>query len=169
MASCAYCNTTILFGAKRQGELRFCNAKCQAAGALSAVAAQLPQFEVERTLMRVHGGTCPECDGSGPVDVHTSYRVWSALLVTNWSSRPAVCCRGCGVKRKLLDSVFSFSLGWWGFPWGLLVTPVQVVRNIAGLFFAPDPSRPSPALEKLLRLRLAAAALSPQQGVERSV
>lgn len=160
MAACAYCNTTILFGGTRRGDLRFCNAKCEAQGALANVASQLPRPEVERYTARVHGGNCPNCGGAGPVDVHTSYRVWSALALTSWSSRPVISCRRCGTKRQLGDALFSLLLGWWGFPWGVLMTPVQLGRNLLAVLHGPDPSQPSPALEKLLRLKLAAAVTS---------
>jgi hypothetical protein len=49
----------------------------------------------------------------------------------------------------------SSVLGWWGFPWGLLVTPVQIARNIVGLFATPDPASPSRALTDLVRRQLA--------------
>lgn len=155
MASCAYCNTTILVGGKRKGDLRFCNEKCEQKGALALVAKELPQADVGAYIGRVHRGMCPECAGPGPVDVHTSYRVWSALVLTQWSSRPLVGCKSCGTRQKLTDAVFSLVLGWWGFPWGLLMTPVQLGRNVWALLKTPDPSGPSPALEKILRLHLA--------------
>lgn len=157
MASCAYCNTTILFGGRKQGDLRFCNAGCETKGVLVRVASQVPQDTVDRYLAQVHRGPCPRCDGQGPVDVHTSHRVWSALFMTSWSSRPAISCRPCGVKRKVGDAAFSLLLGWWGFPWGLLVTPLQVGKNVFGAFRTPDPARPSATLEKLLRMQLAAS------------
>jgi hypothetical protein len=166
MASCAYCNTTILFGGKKQGDLRFCNGECQQRGILASVASQIPKQEVDGYVAKVHRGTCPSCSGTGPIDVHTSYRVYSALIYTSWSSRPAVCCKSCGTKRKLGDTAFSVFLGWWGFPWGLLVTPLQIGRNVVGFFRTPDPSTPSPALEKMLRLNLAAQVLQSQQRKE---
>ena len=158
MASCAYCNTTILLGGKRQGDLRFCNATCMQRGALALTARALPQPEVDQYVAQVHRGQCPACKGAGPVDVHTSYRVWSLLFMTSWSSRPKVCCQGCGTKRKVGDTVFSVVLGWWGFPWGFLVTPMQIIRNVWGVVNQPDPSMPSPALEQMLRLEMAARA-----------
>lgn len=166
MASCAYCNTTILFGGKRRGDLRFCNAECEQRGVLASVANQVPQQVVDRYLAQVHRGNCPICNGNGPIDVHTSYRAWSALVLTSWSSRPSVCCQSCGKKRKIVDAIFSVLLGWWGLPWGLLITPLQVGRNIIGFFRSPDPATPSPALEKILRLQLAASAMQGEQHKE---
>jgi hypothetical protein len=155
MASCAQCGSTILFGGKRQGALRFCSAKCEAQGALAVAANQLPAAAVERYLAQVHQGACPRCKGSGPVDVHTSHRVWSAVFMTSWSSRQVVACRPCGTKRKLVDALYSVTLGWWGLPWGVVMTPVQVGRNLFGAVRPPDSTRPSAALERVVRLQLA--------------
>jgi hypothetical protein len=163
MASCAYCNTTILFGGKRNGDLRFCNEKCQQKGSLALVANRLSPADVATYLGRVHQGSCPECSGPGPIDVHTSYRVWSALVLTQWSSRPLVACKPCGTKQKLGDTAFSLFLGWWGFPWGILMTPVQLGRNVLALLRSPDPASPSPALENILRLHLAAQIMESQR------
>ncbi len=160
MARCAYCDTSILFGGKSQGDLRYCNQTCLANGVLAQAAAQFSAQDVRYHATLVHRGNCPQCSGQGPVDVHTSHRVWSALLMTQWSSRPIISCQRCGNKRKLADAAFSLVLGWWGFPWGLVMTPVQVVRNIAGAFRGPSPDLPSEALERQLRLRLAAQLLA---------
>ncbi len=166
MAKCAFCSSTILFGGTRQGEARFCNAKCEQRGVLASVANQLPAHQVDPFVRMVHSGDCPQCGGVGPVDVHVSYRVWSALLMTSWSSRPAMCCKRCGVKKRLGDAAFSLVLGWWGIPWGILITPVQLGRNVVGFFRIPEPSSPSPALERMLRLKLAAQMVDEQRRTE---
>lgn len=159
MASCGYCGTTILFGGTRDGELRFCNAECQQKGIVVTVAQEVPDTLVAEQVWKVHQGLCPKCGGSGPVDVYTSHRVWSALIMTSWSSRPHVVCRRCGSKARLGDAAFSLALGWWGFPWGLVMTPVQVFRNVAGLLNTTDPSGPSPQLAHIVRLHIAQHAL----------
>jgi hypothetical protein len=63
------------------------------------------------------------------------------------------------VKSQLLSLLGCLVLGWWGFPWGLLVTPVQVVRNIAGMVSGPDPGRPSERLETIVRGVIAEQAM----------
>jgi hypothetical protein len=52
------------------------------------------------------------------------------------------------MHRQLAGAISSLLVGWWGFPWGLIYTPVQIVRNIGALKNPPDPSRPSDALRK---------------------
>ena len=158
MAKCAYCDTTILFGGRQHGEFRFCNAKCEANGADVVLASRVPDELVREQTRKVHEGDCPQCAGSGPVDVHTSHRVWSFLVMTQWSSRPAVSCGSCATKRALGDTAYSLVLGWWGFPWGILMTPVQVVRNVVSLVKRPTPGEPTKALERLVRLRIAHSA-----------
>lgn len=159
MASCDYCGSSILFGGVRSGDLRFCNDRCHSSGALLQISQSIPESEVQQVVRQVHQGNCPKCGGTGPVDVHTSYRVWSALLLTQWSSRPEVSCRGCGVKSQLGDTLFSVVLGWWGIPWGLIFTPVQVVRNVIAMANPPETSRPSAKLDKHIRLNLAVHAV----------
>jgi hypothetical protein len=152
---CAYCDTRILFGGKREGGLRFCNEECRRAGVRLSVSHQIPDQLIKERVATVFNGTCPRCGGPGPVDVHTSHRVISALVVTSWRNRPALTCRSCGNKARLRDAALSLGLGWWGLPWGLIMTPVQVVRNVAGLLGATDRSQPSSRLERLVRLRCA--------------
>jgi hypothetical protein len=98
-----------------------------------------------------------------PVDVHTSYRVWSAVFLTSWSSRPHVSCQSCGRKSQIADAAFCAAFGWWGFPWGLILTPVQIGRNVAAALRQQDVSRPSRDLEKVLRASMAAQLLASAQ------
>jgi hypothetical protein len=160
MTRCDYCGSTILFGGARDGQRHYCNAACAGKGSLVAASREIPDDAVRTEVARVHRGPCPKCGGAGPVDVQTSYRVWSALYVTNWSSRPQLACGSCGIKARLADTVYSLLLGWWGFPWGVLITPVQVLRNVAGLFRRTSPS-PSPQLASMVRLQMAATRRGP--------
>lgn len=165
MATCAYCNTTIFFGGVREGELRFCNQKCHQQGMFLAAAYSIPADVIQPRVIALHQGTCPQCRSMGPVDVHVSHSIWSALLLTSWKSQPRVSCRPCGQKAKIGAAVGSFFLGWWGFPWGILITPIQVTRNLVGLAKKPT-DKPSPELERIVRLTLAAELqASPSAGI----
>jgi hypothetical protein len=62
-----------------------------------------------------------------------------------------------------MGALFSLLAGWWGFPWGLILTPVQVIRNVVGMSRAYDPYNPSPQLEASVRLSLGARLLARQQ------
>jgi hypothetical protein len=164
MAQCSYCNTTIFFGGVRDGEKRFCNARCHEQGLLLSAAQLLPEEAVRGRLHAVHQGPCPQCHRVGDaIDVHTSHSIWSVVVLTSWKSVPQICCSSCGKKAKLKATIGSFFLGWWGFPWGLLITPVQIGRNLWGLARTPTSFAPSPQLEKLIRLSLAAELREAQQ------
>lgn len=155
MAKCDSCGSIIVFGGKRIGSQRFCSDTCVAKGQLLAQAQRVPEEAVQREVWSVHLGLCPKCTGSGPVDVHSSYRIWSAVILTRWISAQQISCRACGRKSQLLAILYSAVLGWWGFPYGLIMTPVQIVRNLAAMGRAPTVGVPSPRLENLVRLRLA--------------
>ena len=83
-------------------------------------------------MAKLWQGQCPKCHGPGPVDLYKSFRVHSLVFMTQWKTLPQIACRSCGRKAQLTDALYSLALGWWGFPWGLLMTPVQIGRNIAG-------------------------------------
>jgi hypothetical protein len=156
MARCGWCDSLLLFGGERHEGKVYCDQKCLEGGVLLAIGSKVPPEVLKDTLRQVHAGDCPNCGKRGPVDVHTSYRVWSALVLTRWSSRVVIGCRGCGNKARLADFFFTFFLGWWGIPWGLLITPIQLSRNLYGLLFSGPSLRPSPALERVVRVRLGA-------------
>jgi len=156
MAACGACNTTILFGGVRDGDLRFCNNDCHQKGYLLSIASKIPRDSVHEQVRSVFHGACPKCQGPGPVDVHTSYRVWSALLMTSWVNRPQISCRSCGTKAQIGDAIFSLVLGWWGFPWGLIMTPVQITRNVVAMFSRRQADAHSEELERMVSIRMAA-------------
>lgn len=155
MASCATCGSTILFGGLRHGELRFCKQECADQGHLLAAMAALPEAEAEEHAQSLRTGPCPKCGGVGqPVDVQEGYRVVSFVILTRWSTRTLVACRPCGNKLRIRELLLSLVAGWWGFPWGLLMTPVQVGRNLWGLASHGADSAPSPQLVQAARLDL---------------
>ena len=162
MAQCDYCGTTILFGGVRADNLRFCNQKCQQKGYALVISREIPQDVVDQQVKEIHHGLCPKCQGNGPIDVHTSYRIYSLLLFTSWSSIPNIYCRSCGIKSQVGNAIFSFLFGWWGFPWGIIITPVQVIRNVAEMFKKTDKMRPSDKLENLVRIGIATQLLEEQ-------
>lgn len=158
MGKCDVCGATILFGGVGDGELHFCSKDCCHRGYPVPIAGQLPDDLVTEHTQAVHQGACPRCNGPGPVDVHYSYTVWSALLLTSWKGIPRVCCGRCGAKSKIRGALSSGLLGWWGFPWGLLMTAVQIGRNLCALAASRDPCRPSDELATLVRTMLAVHA-----------
>jgi len=158
MANCAYCGTFILFGGVSVGNERYCSDRCHQGGYVLKVAEQLPPQVVERHVEEIFRGNCPKCKGPGPVDVYKIHEVWSVLILTRWSTRPMVSCRHCATKGQLGGLLFSLFCGWWGFPWGLIITPIQIGRNIVGMCRG-EPAQPSLDLRKLAQMNLGAQAL----------
>lgn len=155
MARCGSCNSLVLFGGMRDGDRTYCGPDCQERGELQALADTIPSDLLDEYVRRVHQGACPRCQGDGPVDVHTSYRVWSMIFVTTSNSLPRVSCRSCARKLQLGSLTFSFFLGWWGFPFGILMTPIQIGRNLWAMVGGPSASGPSELLVKTASLQMA--------------
>lgn len=155
MTFCEYCGTFILFGGKTKAGLRFCSKTCLTKGHYLTTGEEAPDGLVEEVVQRIHSLRCPRCEGRGPVDVHVSYRVWSLIGITKWYTRTALCCQLCGFKQKMMDLLYCLALGWWSPFWGLLITPLQVFRNIVSILDEPDHQQPSEKLYKYVRLRWA--------------
>jgi endogenous inhibitor of DNA gyrase (YacG/DUF329 family) len=160
MARCAACNTSILWGGIEDAGLKFCAQKCHQQGFLAIVAGELPAEEVARHADELRGGPCPRCGRQEPVDLQTAHYIWSAIYVTSWSSKPELSCRSCGNWRRVRAALTCGLFGWWGFPMGLLGTPVQIGRNFFGLFRSSQPGEPTPELLNLVRFNLASSIVN---------
>jgi len=163
MPKCGFCGTTIVIGGVRSGDQRFCNGKCQHNAHIVKLGNLVPTDLLEARMQEVFRGNCPKCQGRGPVDVHNFYEVFSLVFATRWSTSQRLSCRSCGVKRQLGALVFTLCFGWWGFPSGLILTPIQAVRNIVAMCGGPDPSHPSAALKKLVLIDLGQKLAAAQQ------
>jgi hypothetical protein len=155
MATCATCGTMILFGGVTNEGLKFCGSPCAEKGELTLAARRVPDGEAVMLASKIHAGPCPKCQKAGPVDLRRSYQVISFIFATNWKTNSILGCRTCGVKAQVTDLFGSLLGGWWGFPWGLVMTPVQIVRNVAVLIKPPSPNRPSEALLSYAKVLIA--------------
>jgi hypothetical protein len=157
---CRWCGAGLLFVKVRDGADYYCNAEHMAAGrALQTVSSS----EVVNWMERVHRGACPKCGGDGPIDVHMSYQIYSLIFATSWKDLSNICCRKCGLKAQCIGLTVSLFLGWWGFPWGIAITPIQIVKNLWGMLVPPDREVPSKRLEAAARLQIVQMRL---EGVE---
>ena len=157
MVRCVACGSTIIFGGSTIANLRFCNADCAARGHIVLAARSVPKSEARLFAAKIHAGACPKCSGPGPVDIRRACRVRSALLFTRWVTLTEIACRRYAIRQQALSAMGSATLGWWGFPWGLVMTPVQRVCNLAELARPHPPHAPSDDLVQRARLMLAAA------------
>ncbi len=131
-------------------------------GPLKAVRLDIPEHAVAQHALDIKRGACPRCRRTeSGVEVRESYWVWSAILFTSWQTKRAVCCEKCGRHNNWNALGFSFGLGWWGFPGGILLTPWQIIRNILVLARRRERTEPSNAL-----LNVAKASLLAQRQLE---
>lgn len=166
MANCSYCSTRIWFGGKTDGGAQYCSDSCLNRGRLMKLADHVDPQTMADQVQRLRNGRCPTCDGPGPIDVHKAYKVYSALVFTSWKTDVKVCCNACARRAQWKALASSGLLGWWGFPWGLLVTPMQVGRNIAALAKRTDPATPSPEFGRFAKLVIAQHLVQAHQAAE---
>lgn len=156
MAGCSNCGQVILFGGVKHGTKRFCNQKCyEASATFLSLADQLSDDIVKQAVAEFHQGNCPCCGGPGPVDIHFSHRVVSLVALTWFKSIPKISCISCATKSKVGNFFATFFLGWWGFPFGLIITPIYLCRNLYALVFPVSTDKPSIHLQEWIRANLA--------------
>ena len=149
MSKCLNCGRhSIILSVEEAGE-RFCSERCCKEFPILQWTAVRPE-DVYRRAVEIRNSACPCCGRPGPLDAHKLYRVWSAVVVTIWSTQSVVCCRRCGREEQLAAASLSLALGWWGVPLGPLLTPVQVIRNLLAM---RRPTPPSPSAELLAAAR----------------
>ncbi len=163
MRRCDACNFWTLFGAIEDGGYRYCCDICVEIGPVFPRSRELGAADVRLKALKIHGGRCPLCEGPGPVELRASYRIWSVVAFTHFSSRYQISCRRCGLGAQLRGLVHSILLGWWGLPIGVLMTPVQIVRNLVAMVLVPNPQEPSPGLVRQASLQLAQERLAAER------
>jgi len=97
--------------------------------------------------------------------VHAWHRVHSLVLYTQWSTKRSVCCRRCGRRNQVVGTLYSVTLGWWGFPWGIFVTPIQIARNVSAIC-RRQPVRATAEFERVVRMQLAEKQWQIEQNIE---
>ena len=150
MARCRNCKGIVLFGGESDGEHRYCSKKCLDQDVLRETSDLIPQDLLDERVHAVHQGRCPKCKNDGPVDVHQSYTLWTILYVTHTTTHQHLCCRGCARGTQFWAIIRSMLFGIWG-PFGILLTPIQIVRNMAGIIGGPPAYAPSGPLFQLIR------------------
>jgi hypothetical protein len=109
--------------------------------------------DIYAQIEAVRNQPCPTCGGPGPLDIYHSHVACSIVVYTWWKTRTHFCCRQCARKEQAKALAICILTGWWGFPWGLFVTPWQIIRNVSGLIRSAD--QPSDELERAVRLNFA--------------
>ncbi|NVK04656.1 MAG: hypothetical protein HWD92_07525 [Flavobacteriia bacterium] len=92
---------------------------------------KITQAEVDRWISAIRRLKCPRCGlQHQPLTGGMIRRVTSYILFTSTLNRPVILCENC-LNKKRTDAAFSTLLfGWWGFPMGLINTPISLIRSL---------------------------------------
>lgn len=162
---CDLCGRSVGFSAVKDEGQKFCSESCLRTARLMEIAVDIPEPEILKRASEIQNGPCPVCRSrESKNEVRKFYWVWSAVVFTRWGTSSKVCCKKCGVKSNLTSVLSSLLFGWWGVPWGIFITPAQIISNIAAMFRKFDKSKPSEELVQAARLQLAEAISGQQAG-----
>jgi hypothetical protein len=153
VAVCDCCGKYYTFGALKVGRYAFCSGVCSDRGQVLTVLDKLSPAQIEIHVMNAHRAGCPTCAGGGPLDLRRSYWVWSFIVFTRWSTDQRIECIRCSRARQMKALVLSVFAGWWGVPFGLFLTPTQIVRNLVALVLPREV--PSPDFRRAMLFDLA--------------
>jgi len=163
MGPCYTCKKTVAFGGIKDSGFRFCSKDCYSQKArFIQELASIPDSSTKAEAGNIKSGACGTCRQKGNVEFHKSVFVWSAILVTSTKENAFIGCTSCARKKQLLDTLGTAVLGWWGFPFGLIMTPLAVSINIFQMIKSGSRKEPSEALMQYARERLARSLRSSQ-------
>ena len=74
--------------------------------------------------------SCPYCrNPNKKINATITYTVQSFLIVTTSKKAIKIGCPECLEKQNKEAILSTAVLGWWGFPWGIINTPIYIWRN----------------------------------------
>jgi len=163
---CDFCGKSTLFSVIRNEGQKFCSKNCLRNARLMEAAVDISEQEILNRAVEIKNGPCPSCRGrESEIEIRKSYWVWSAVFFTRWGTSPKICCKKCGVQSNLISIGSCLFFGWWGIPWGLFITPAQIISNVAAMFRRIDHTKPSLELLQTAKLQLAETLLGQQPNV----
>ncbi len=152
MGICASCKA-IKFGGIKVDGARYCNDACYQNALFRQEMLALPDDILQPMLAQMHAKDCPKCKRHGPVDIHSSFMLYSIIIISRHSATHQLCCKACGVKAQLGAALFSALCGWRSIS-GVLMTPFVILFNLWGIFLGPDGKTPSKQLGQLVARQL---------------
>ena len=154
MARCDTCGNMVVFGGEHWNGMDFCSEECLQVAVTASQAEGVPEDVVLQRATALRNERCPWCGGEGPNDIHSTWSIASLLIITYRSKKEMFGCSSCGFKHKIKYFLFTGLCGWWGIPWGILMTPYFEVLNLIGLFRGM-PSGPSEELKEFALKQIA--------------
>jgi hypothetical protein len=107
------------------------------------------------------------CQNSGALMALSHQIPYSTVheQILRYWTEPLLAFRKCALKQQAKSAGLSLVAGWWGFA-GVILTPIQLGRNIFAMLRPPDPMQPSAKLEKTVRVTLASDAIRKKAAAE---
>jgi endogenous inhibitor of DNA gyrase (YacG/DUF329 family) len=128
----------------------FCSVKCLQERFPDAEILVENQDPIDHIATQIHEGACPLCGRLGTVDIYSSYRVISFLVLTSFSTIPELSCWRCAVKAKIKNGLITLLFGWWGIPCGIVLTPIYLLRNLISCI-TTSTHKPSKKLKEFVK------------------
>lgn len=149
---CAKCQVRILFGAKKAGSRQYCSQKCLAEDELGRLSDLVPEAQAVAMAHKIRREPCASCGGYDGVEIFKSYFIYSLFIYTSWREKREIVCRRCGRSNQRWDFFKSLLVGWWGVPFGILATPILLIKNIIEMRKDPTVLPPSDDMMQTARL-----------------
>lgn len=74
--------------------------------------------------------SCPICNSkSQKLNATLISTVKSFLIITSYKRELKIACPNCLIKELDKAIISTALLGWWGFPWGIIKTPMYIYYN----------------------------------------
>lgn len=87
--------------------------------------------EITELSQKIRNLPCPLC-GSKTLKLNGTvmHTVKSFILFSSFRKEPIIACPDCLDKKNQESITSTVLLGWWGFPWGIIKTPIYIYYNI---------------------------------------
>ena len=165
MPSSSYCCASFNYRpVKREGRI-YCGGSCLKQFEIDDLAERISEDEVKARAKSMRRSGCPLCRDDDPVDIHSAHYVWSLVLVSFYHTEMRLSCLSCAKTRQFRAIISCVGLGCWGLP-GIILVPMQVVRNLIGLLWPHGRKQASEDLEWMAAQQLAAEQIAEVEGEE---
>jgi len=97
---------------------------------IDAQVKELTSVELQELIEKVKGLSCPSfgCDNQA-LNGGVFRKVRSYLVLTQYKKNNIIACASCLEKERKRQLIKNTLLGWWGFPWGLIRTPMAIINH----------------------------------------
>ena len=165
---CAFCSNKLNGKIVQAGLKQFCNETCWQSARQKEAAETLGEEQIMQHACAIQNSPCPVCGRNGSiVEYRKAHYIYSLAIFTNWSSKGRLSCHHCSIGKNIEALLICAVAGWWGIPWGIFMTPVQIVCNLIELFKKGRIGQPSPELLEIAQLYLGQQLLE-QRGAEQA-